>query len=74
MALSRRDFLERAAALGATMAALPTIGCGTPDEGGPDDGFPVYEWDGEPGPETTFSHGVASGDPLTDAVLLWTRV
>jgi len=39
-----------------------------------DDGLPDYEYDGEPGPETLFSHGVASGDPLLDAVILWSRV
>jgi phosphodiesterase/alkaline phosphatase D-like protein len=33
---------------------------------------PKYE--GTPGPETLFDHGVASGDPLPDAVILWTRV
>jgi alkaline phosphatase D len=38
------------------------------------DGLPVYEYDGEPGPETLFQHGVASGDPLADRVILWTRV
>lgn len=41
---------------------------------GLDDGLPRYEHEGEPGPETLFSHGVASGDPLSDAVILWTRV
>lgn len=39
-----------------------------------DDGLPHYEWEGDPGPETLFSHGVASGDPLADAVILWTRL
>lgn len=43
----------------------------TGDEG---DGLPEYSWEGEPGPETIFSHGVASGDPLADSVILWTRV
>jgi alkaline phosphatase D len=38
------------------------------------DGLPTYEYDGEPGPEDLFQHGVASGDPLTDAVILWSRV
>ncbi|HVH99258.1 MAG TPA: alkaline phosphatase D family protein [Enhygromyxa sp.] len=38
------------------------------------DGLPEYEWDGEVGPETLFSHSVASGDPLVDSVILWTRV
>jgi alkaline phosphatase D len=46
---------------------------GTGETGG-DDGLPTYEWEGEPGPETTFSHGVASGDPLADSVILWTRI
>jgi alkaline phosphatase D len=43
-------------------------------ETGDGDGLPTYHWEGEPGPETTFSHGVASGDPLADSVILWTRV
>ena len=37
---------------------------------GEDDGLPKYEFDGEPGPENLFSHGVASGDPLADSVIL----
>lgn len=36
--------------------------CGDDDDGG------------VVGPEGMFSHGVASGDPLSDAVILWTRV
>lgn len=39
----------------------------------PDD-LPSYAYDGTPGPETMFSHAVASGDPLADAIILWTRV
>lgn len=73
MSLTRRELLERAAALGVTLSALPMLGC-QPDDGLGDDGFPLYAWDGPLGPETTFAHGVASGDPLSDAVLLWTRV
>lgn len=46
----------------------------TETETGGGDDLPVYEWDGDPGPETIFSHGVASGDPLADSVILWTRV
>lgn len=34
----------------------------------------MYQYDGPQGPVTLFEHGVASGDPLQDAVLLWTRV
>ena len=33
-----------------------------------------YEYDGPMGPEDLFQHGVASGDPVSDAVILWTRV
>lgn len=36
--------------------------------------LPDYVWEGEPGPEDLFSHGVASGDPTSDAIILWTRV
>lgn len=46
----------------------------TDSETGGGDGLPVYEWEGDPGPETIFSHAVASGDPLADSVILWTRV
>lgn len=46
---------------------------GAPDMGPPDDGLERYEYDGELGPETLFQHGIASGDPLTDAVILWTH-
>jgi alkaline phosphatase D len=46
----------------------------TTGETGETDDFPTYEWEGELGPETLFTHGVASGDPLSDSVILWTRV
>jgi alkaline phosphatase D len=36
--------------------------------------LPEYEWNGPLGPEYVFEHGVASGDPLTDGVILWSRV
>jgi alkaline phosphatase D len=73
MPITRRELLERAAALGMTMSILPALGC-KPEETTGEDGFPLYQWDGPLGPFTTFEHGVASGDPLLDAVLLWTRV
>lgn len=67
MSLSRRRFLGHAAPLG----LLPLLeACGA-------DGSEPLEVpppccdveDGDP-----FQHGVASGDPLVDAVILWTRV
>jgi alkaline phosphatase D len=45
---------------------------GTGGTGGNESCVPKYE--GKPGPETLFDHGIASGDPLPDAVILWTHV
>jgi alkaline phosphatase D len=65
-AISRRELLKSSAAIGA--ATLPLgAGCSSDKDGGD-------EPPGELGPETMFLHGVASGDPLPDAVILWTRV
>jgi len=55
---SRRDFVRGSMALAAG-ALVGLSGCG----GGDDEGWPVQ-----------FAHGVASGDPLADRVILWTRV
>lgn len=58
MAPSRRTLLKISAALG-TISMLP--GCGSSGAGASSDG-------------PAFRHGVASGDPLADRVILWTRV
>ena len=47
-------------------------GTETGETGGDD--LPAYEWDGEPGPASLFTHGIASGDPLSDSIILWTRI
>ncbi|MDP3857217.1 MAG: alkaline phosphatase D family protein [Stagnimonas sp.] len=64
--LSRRRFLQAGAALG----ALPFLeSCGSsplPAGTGPD--APL------PGAAPEFRHGIASGDPLADRVILWTRL
>ena len=55
---SRRSFV-RQLALGATaLGTLPLAACGGSDSE----------------PDVKFLHGVASGDPLSDRVILWTRV
>jgi alkaline phosphatase D len=36
--------------------------------------LPEYEWTGPTGWDRLFEHGVASGDPLPEGVILWTRV
>jgi alkaline phosphatase D len=65
--LSRRDFLVRSGA--ALLGTVPLIqACGGKDS------------DPTPAPSTQaaadarFSHSVASGDPLSDRVILWTRI
>ncbi|WP_306252897.1 alkaline phosphatase [Parvularcula sp. IMCC14364] len=57
--LTRRGFLSTTAgAAGAGLTACTTLTATAP----------LYQG------EVTFRHGVASGDPLTDRVILWTRV
>lgn len=58
---TRRDVLRLMVA-SAALSALP-LGCA---EGPP---IPVPEWEGDP-----FTLGVASGDPMADSVILWTRL
>jgi len=68
---SRREFLK----IGSTLPLLSVYnvsGCG--DDAGGGSSLPQYEYSGAPGPADLFQHGVASGDPLADAVILWTRV
>jgi alkaline phosphatase D len=65
VALTRRQFIWRAAASSIGLASTQSNGCGPlllhaqlPDSRGSE----------------LFRHGVASGDPLADRVILWTRV
>jgi alkaline phosphatase D len=51
-------------------ASTPPDAFAAPDAG--NDAGPG--WDAGPTPTGTFQHGVASGDPLPTAVILWTRV
>lgn len=55
---SRRDFVRGLAIGAVALTGLGLAGCG----GGDDES------------SATFDHGVASGDPLSDRVVLWTRV
>ncbi len=70
--VSRREVLRIAAALGLAPVLPSLAGCGDSSTEGVE-GLPDYEYDGPAGPSTLFQHGVASGDPLTDRVILWTR-
>jgi len=55
---SRRGFLRGAAASVVAIGTLYLAGCGSDDDT----------------PEVVYAHGVASGDPLSDRVMLWTRI
>ncbi len=78
MSFSRRNFLKGLGAAGVAPGLIN--GCGSGGFKLPTgippipDNLPEYAFDGALGPEALFSHGVASGDPLTDAIVLWTRV
>uniref|UniRef100_UPI0032B17707 alkaline phosphatase D family protein n=1 Tax=uncultured Salinisphaera sp. TaxID=359372 RepID=UPI0032B17707 len=66
---TRRSFLRRAGFAGG--AALSVVGLG----GCSDDGGSAVRVSRAPGSSAeTFAHGVASGDPLADRVMLWSRV
>ncbi len=72
--VSRRDFLRRAGRLAGFAFAVPVLSAcgdsalvaGPTTPGVPTDPVPVAK-------TTPFIHGVASGDPLANAVILWTR-
>lgn len=75
--MKRRTLIQSTGAL-VVAAGIPALS-GCSDDAGfsgpplPTD-LPKYVYDGPLGPETLFQHGVASGDPTADAVILWTRV
>ena len=71
MAPSRREFLTRVGAV-TLVATLP--GCGDSDEVAPERPTPSPDFDFPLVTPLPFAHGVASGDPLADRVILWTRV
>ncbi len=75
--MKRRQFMKKGALAVAAAGILPA--CETDDGAGGDEKeqpkpIAKYEYTGDIGPKTLFSHGVASGDPLHDRVILWTRV
>ena len=73
MHFSRREVLKGMGAAGLTPLLLN--GCASSESGSPPlPELPDYEWSSPLGPENLFEHGVASGDPLTDGVIIWTRV
>ena len=59
--------LTRRAALGLGTSAFGLAACGGTGEDAPNSARP---YDGK----VSFDHGVASGDPMSDSVIIWTRV
>jgi alkaline phosphatase D len=75
MRFSRRDILKGMGAAGLTPLVVSTACSSSSGESTPPlPELPEYEWNGPEGPESLFEHGVASGDPLADAVVIWTRL
>ena len=87
MIITRRDLLRHFGWAGLTALSWGIVACskddgqglgpptGTPDAGGPGDGGRGVV--PPPDSETSrrvFQHAVASGDPLADAVIIWSRV
>lgn len=66
--LSRRRLLQHLAAL----STVPVVGCSSRDLSATAEDLLTPAVPGVPG--ARFLHGVASGDPLADRVILWTRV
>jgi alkaline phosphatase D len=71
MTIKRRQFLEMALAGAVVGAATPALATGHLGNHVPEPWTP-RPTDLEPG--NVFRHGVASGDPLHDRVVLWTRI
>lgn len=66
---TRRDFLRASAAsIGTLVVSTALTGCHG------DDKEPLTTIVTEQEPAASFNHGVASGDPMSDKVILWTRV
>jgi alkaline phosphatase D len=72
MTIKRREFLEMVLAGAVIGAATPTLAHGSFGHHRDDEPWTPRPTDLEPG--SAFRHGVASGDPLHDRVILWTRV
>lgn len=65
--LNRRRFMKGFGTIGITAvgaSSLGLVGCGSDDD----------SFNTDVGETVSFDHGVASGDPLSDRVILWTRV
>lgn len=75
MSLTRRELLQLMSSLGLLGACRPAPALDTPDPPDPPDPCALPPIPGDTAPDLeVFKHGVASGDPLADRVIIWTRV
>lgn len=75
LGFSRRDFLRRAGAVAGMVMAAPLLSeASEPAAAGSEAGTGLMLRPKVAVGENPFLHGVASGDPLSDRVVLWTRV
>jgi alkaline phosphatase D len=81
--ISRRRLLKGATGLGVAAVVPLAAGCTDDESTGDADGTTNADDPGAAGPSpfgdvaadaTVFAHGVASGDPTHDSVVLWTRI
>ncbi|MCV2883484.1 alkaline phosphatase D family protein [Aestuariibacter sp. AA17] len=73
MKLTRRSFLKASAAgFGATVISLGLTGCLSDNDN--DNAVNQNPPSDNSNIDVGFKHGVASGDPLNDSVIIWTRV
>ena len=71
--VSRRGFLRAAGTAGVATAASASLLSGCSSSPGSNGGRTVVTPGGET-PANPFQHGIATGDPLQDRVVFWTRV
>ncbi|MCB9660294.1 MAG: alkaline phosphatase D family protein [Sandaracinaceae bacterium] len=74
MSLSRREWLQSTGAMGVVVASSQLLGCDDDKLPPLPSDLPTDPYTGPEGPATVFSHGVASGDPVADGFVIWTRV
>ncbi|MBY4899238.1 alkaline phosphatase [Cupriavidus sp. AU9028] len=72
--MDRRRFLKWGSFLTVSIATGGIAGCGGDDDDHGSNGGPQPEPPPNAGANFRFLHGVASGDPRADSVVLWTRI
>ena len=75
--MRRRQFIGRSVAVGVSLSSLVACGGGSSGIGAPEttaEHLSSAETDTLLMPERAFEHGVASGDPTADSLIVWTAI